>query len=320
MQLDSYICTFLSISQVLAAMNGYINCSYFERFGYLLMGLEMKYPLLKRRTIIVEELIDSVNDCANIVTTQLAVTGGNIIPLITSDNIYWRKHPLCFFGCAVPTVLSSELQEGVSQKVNSIMEKLLSFGYANGVMNMEFFIWYDGTIKLMEINCRLFYQAEPPIIAVYENADSMMTMIKIQLGQEVITPVLKHTLGNVSAPKYGINSYVLAKSGGLAADIYDFDKADEFERKNKDMRWKMKLKKRDRVLGDADVGHTLAWVNLVGENFEDCMIQLRSVSESLLSTDHFNEIWDDCFNWPSIYKQRLEAYNRSLNSDDKNNS
>ena len=192
---------------------------YLKRYTYIGnffndSDIVKEYQLEKSNGYLLEHF---VNPCD--VLTELTLDGfvfdGKIYHWCLTDCFKWSGKPssICFWS--TPSILSQKLQQELWDKYDQIVSRLISYGFDNQFVMIEFFVMKDETIKLIEVNTRmgsiyyLLYQE------CYSGDDLISAAIKIARG---VKPTLPERTGKFGAVCL-LKTYEIGKTAG---DILDF--------------------------------------------------------------------------------------------------
>ena len=71
-------------------------------------------------------------------------------------NLYNHSHPETVKGCRLPTSMDQSTQNNVWKVFQTAVEKQINFGFDDQFVNAEVFVFPNGSIKIMEVNPRMF--------------------------------------------------------------------------------------------------------------------------------------------------------------------
>jgi len=277
--------------QKVTGMDVDMRC-YYDVWGKLLVGLEEKYEILKTPYLLAEECIGVDTGEATIHTTELCIQNGRVIPCEFVDNLYWKSNPQAFVGCGVPTQLSEAAKQAAAKMRDEVCQRLISYGMDNCLFNIEFFALRDDSVKVLEVNPRMFYQVTD-IVKMYYNTKKMQLFFDLQLGNPIPTPKPRY-LTDPSAPKYAANLYVVTFETGKATDIFDYEYwGSLISQKREDMTFELLVHKNRVIDIVTNSGVNFCFINISGDDLEDCKRKLKPIFHKLLKNSDKYSVWED---------------------------
>ena len=224
-----------------------------------------KYPLCFQNTALVEEYVQSPYK----ITMDGCVFNEQIIFWGLTDNIYFSSKPECFNACIYPSSLPEFIQENIRQSYSQIVHRLIDLGYDNQFVNVEFFVFEDGSLKVMEVNSRVFGQIRPIYVQCLEDGDQFAALIEICCGHRPKTPKPNGLFGG--------NFYVNTFADDITENLVNFEIADRHPE------FTMNVSPGNYVCGSKrNQGFRLAYIDLVATTVEELYYQADELKRKFL--------------------------------------
>lgn len=252
--------------------------------------------------LLVEQFVDTPIK----VTVDGCVCNKEIHVWAVIDSIYWSEigRNECFVGCFAPSNLSSEVCEQVIDKYRRHVQRLITeYGFDNQFINVEFFVnpkcggnvfhkcaqsveaWRElkacdvVSTQLMEMNARAFMQMTPIYRKVFRgwSGDPIYTLLQMYDDANGTAP-------KVAAPQLldnvcGLNGYLSTLASGIAEDLFDFDAAEKYIESELVI---LAVEKGQTVNTVGQQGSLLAYANVTGENYAECLAKMLKIGNELV--------------------------------------
>ena len=257
-----------NIQEAQQAIASYQN-TVAEGLNYLLPCFQTyldseKYPLIKSNPILVEEYIDFPHKAC----VDGCVSQGEILIWGIADSHYFPSHPECFADFTFPSTLAESVQSRLIQAYQEVVQRLITYGFDNQFIDVEFFVSDRGEIKVMEINGRM----SPVSAALYRQClnrgDPYTALIQIGMGEKPKTPTPNGLVGGLF--------YITTFGTDIAENLFDFEQAHSLP--NVEVRATPK----QEIAEISDRGFPLATVTLVGNSYEEIKQRANTIRRQLL--------------------------------------
>ena len=239
------------------------NLNYLSPFFQTYLNSE-QYPLITTNPILVEEYIDFPYKCC----VDGCVSNGEILIWGISDSHYYTSKPECFADFTFPSTLPEAIQEELKRAYETIVQKLIEYGFDNQFVDVEFFVSDKGEIKVMEINGRMI----PISAALYRQClnqgDPYTALIQIGMGCRPKIPTVNGLVGGIF--------YITTFGKDMAKNLLDFEKANGLPN------IEMRVTPQQKITEIGASGCALATVNLVGNSYAEIHEQANTIRRQLL--------------------------------------
>ena len=229
-----------------------------------------KYPLASKPTAILEK---HMGEAAKI-NADGYVFDGKIFHWSISDSLFSQSMPRYYIGAIFPTTLPESTQQNIWNVFDSVVGKMIDFGYNNEFVNLEVFLLDSGEVKIMEINPRrggnLLASGE-----VFIDGNVTVAQLKLAQGENPGPPV--------RSGRHVLHSYIRTCGSGKAKDFYDYSYTDPGLIPERDPD--------DIVDGSGESGTVLCRTCLSGGSHEEVMEKYRSTCKRVLLNPELS-VWD----------------------------
>ncbi|CAH1799118.1 unnamed protein product [Owenia fusiformis] len=240
-----------------------------------------KYPQALDGLVMLEQYIDIIQEPVSIHGVDGLVSHGKIVPWAIGDNIYWPHRPQCFQGCGFPSALSRYTQEEIWKVFHALVENLQKFGFDNEFVDVELFVFRDGTFKLMEINGRAFHFMFKIYDEILNKGDITEAYLSVNRGITPEQPTLKPN-------QFGLFAYLSTFGSGKVGDFINIDKLADYSDIS---RFGFEVDSPVEPKGES--GFTLGYLSIIDVSYEACLEKMHSIKTDLLKQPEFSPWWNN---------------------------
>ena len=181
------------------------------------------YDLAQQSVCLLEEvkphfIAHKLDHCdTGLYVVECCVSDGEVIPWVISDINYWTDRPHCKKSVTIPTTMGVSTQFEVWAVIREILEKLMSFGFKDSIVNITIQVNHDGSVRIHDIFPGFVYDNVPLNRFVYQNGDTLKAHCDIGAGQEP---------SHVKArPRHvAMKGYITLFGSGVLSDLVDLEK------------------------------------------------------------------------------------------------
>lgn len=168
-----------------------------------------KYPLARKPTAIVEKHMGKTVR----VNADGYVFRGETFHWSISDNLYSSSKPCYYLGVAHPTMLPEHAQQKVWNLFDTVVAKMVDYGFDNKFVNVEMFVLDTGDPKVMEINPR---KGGSQLCSEYIYGNGNVTSAQLKLAEG------KNPEAPVPNGRHAFYGYIRTCGSGRASDLYNY--------------------------------------------------------------------------------------------------
>jgi hypothetical protein len=223
------------------------NLNYLVPFLKRYLDVE-KYPLISANPILVEEYIDFPYKCC----VDGCVSNGEIIIWGISDSHYFAQRPECCADFTLPSTLPHPMQNQLRQAYQKIVQRLITYGFNNQFINIEFFASAQGDLKVMEVNGRMAPVAAPLYRQCLNQGDPYTALIVMGIGHQPREPTPNGFVGGIF--------YITTLAQDKAKNLLDFEQTNHISN------IEIRVDPEQEITGVGLNGFPLATVSLVGNS------------------------------------------------------
>lgn len=239
------------------------NQTYINSFFVNSLDLQ-KYPLATQLTALIQKHMSM--KCTTIVNVDGYVFNGNIFHWSISDNIYSVTKPQCFLATIHPSNLPNDKQKQVWKLFDTVILRLVEFGFNNSFANVEVFVCQSGEVRLMEINPR-FGLSLQALSRISDKRNALQAELWLAEG---INPVCPPFISN----QHALLGYIRTYGSGKCGDFINYSRAtSEFA---------IERKSTESIDGSCASGEVLAKICCIGNSRDEIMTKYWAACRQIL--------------------------------------